>query len=249
MTENRQNWVIWASLLVAIVGVILAGLSLLRQSQTIALISFLVLGLTAVIAGVVSYVSSKKLDDMSKTLEEPPITICEIRKVISFEDGDSTKSSHTDYRKVRVNHTTEPTFYWFKNLAPVDSIANIYIDGAEPDKTVEEAHSLRVGKHYSHGFDRGQEFDVELKLDWYGAFPDGDKEFHRHIVLDKTERLRLCINFHPDRPYSNPRVLSGPGPGSYREATDTTLTEHANQIEVEVSNPEVCKQYYIEWEW
>lgn len=244
MSERQLGW---AGLFLGVIGLVLSVAALVRESLAIGLVG-LALVAVALLALFLLYLSSKKLGDARRTLEEPPITLRHIQKVIRFEDRDAARATHTDRRTVRVNHATGPTHYWFKNLAPVDKLDNILIDGSAPDARVPEAHVLRVGKHYSYGFDRGDEFTVQLSLDWLNAYPD-DKEFHIHMVLDDTEKMNLHIIFHPERPYRNPKVLKGPGPGAFKVTTDANVTMHNNELEVEVENPEVCQQYYIEWEW
>lgn len=119
VTEKQLGW---AGLILAVVGIILSVAALARESIAVGVIA-LALVLIALVALFFMYRSSRRLGQATKALEEPPITLRDIQKVIRFEDAAATRAAYTDTRTVKVNHETEPTHYWFKNLVPKEKMA------------------------------------------------------------------------------------------------------------------------------
>lgn len=261
-----------ASLGVGLVGLVLSAAALFNESLALGIIG-LALVVISIGALYFLYYSAKNLEETNRSLketnrslkeanrsleearsflEEPPFTLLSVEKTLTFNEKDPRVASHVDIREARANYKGL-TELWFKEVGPERNVDNVLIDSEEPDfeyteegkKSVCRRHPF---KHYPDGLGWRDEIRSTLTLDIVDAFPDS-REYYTHKVMDKTEKLRVRVKFHPEkRPY-RVWVCTGAGGPPWEEIKPSPLRNHGQEWSLTIENPEWGKHYRVQWEW
>lgn len=252
---SREIQLGWAGLVLAVIGILLDVVGLVGESVGIAIIG---LSLFVMVIGVLSLLykaqeqlnsSVGQLNEIRRSLEAPPFTTLNVVRTLTFEDAAAHKAEFTDTRRIQVNHRGISE-YWFRQLAPPERIHDKLIDGEEPHDEAQELGLVRLCKKFPRNLSRGESFESTLTANYIDAFPD-DTEFFVHSIMDPTEKLRLEVKFHPDKPCLEARTLVGYGAGSYEllEGDQPVRSNQGRKLEFEIENLNRGQNYRIEWDW
>ncbi len=224
------------------VGVILSlpgFLLLFLNGQTVIAVLTLLLGVVILAAAVWRH----------RYLQQPSFTLLEVDATLSFEDKNAHKATHVDTRKVRANQKGL-TEFWFRSIGSDGSIGNLLIDGKQPDFQQTQAGQTEIGKRFPDGLERGTVFKITASFETTDAFP-GNREFYTHEVTNKTQKVRLRVKFHPQKPSTSARVYLQYGNQKHKLLKTPKLkrSEDGREIEFEVEKPRRGETYRIEWDW
>ena len=235
----RQGTVLaWTGVGLAITGNIPTALLIWNQETVVAGLIFIL------VAAIVS-----TLFVVRWLLIQPPFTLLDVSKTLTLHDKDGEKATHSCTRTARANHKGI-TEFWFKDIGPADSAENIVIDGKLPDLERTALGNKGVGKHYPRGLHWRQKIEHTVSLDITAAFPD-EREFYTHKVMDKTKKIDMVVQFHPDRPCRSACVYLQYGGAPFEEIKDANLerSESGEGLKLSIRKPNLGEEYRLEWLW
>jgi hypothetical protein len=174
-------------------------------------------------------------------------TLLEVTKTLTFHDVTGHEATLIRRQTARANHKGLIQFT-IKGITSDGVIDNILIDGKPPHEQFTEAGRIGVRKHFSKPLDRGDIDDMELTYDITDGFNKAT-ETSAHKVAYKTDKVKLIVIFHPNRPCFNPRASLRFGGNLYKNLTGLKVIGNNARIEIEIKKPKIGSDCYIEWDW
>ncbi len=93
---------------------------------------------------------------------------------------------------------------------------------------------------------------MTVSFDAIDSFAD-NPEVYEHLVTTKTKKLKIAIDFHPDRPCSSAKAYLQYGGQSHKPLKVPWISEDRTRVEFEMGNffsrPKEGSEYAIEWAW
>jgi hypothetical protein len=176
-------------------------------------------------------------------LNEPPFTIVEVSKVLTFRDVTGTDASMRRSQTTIANHLA--TEFWIRGISSDGQIENILIDGAAPDEDVLELGRHDLCKRFSHPLKPHTQFLLNVEHDLRNSFP-GTREALLHRTDMPTKLIRLEVNFHSGRPLRSARLFLRYG-GEEKELGRPSV--NGNILAAAIKRPKIGSEYELEWEW
>lgn len=177
----------------------------------------------------------------------PEFSLLEVEKKLEFHDPQACRATLVRVQTAIANHTGLREF-WVGNVTADGKIENILIDNKEPHYKKQESGSLLLGKRFNQPLKRGQRFTMRLSYDLVNSF-NASSESLIHIVSYKTNRLRLVVQFHPDKPCRSARAFLRYGSQIQKYLPIFNISEDKCLIELEVKKPKLGAEYVLEWDW
>lgn len=178
----------------------------------------------------------------------PPYTLIDVATTLRFKDKHAQKATLVSDITLRANYAGLRE-YWHKGIRTDGPIENILINGQPPDGLEKWLDEIAIGERFPQPLRKGDVVTMSVSFDLIDAFK-GDREFYIHEVYSRTEKLRVRIEFHPERPYYSARIYMQHS-GRKTLLSDKVLqkSEGGKILEFEQVSPSLGTRYYLEWEW
>ena len=217
-------------------------------SLVITVPGFLILFVSGFMAlGVVTFVLALGVGFFYWWSEQPPFTIKEVEKTLVFQDPQGHRAKVSRTQTARANQTGI-TEIWVGNIRTDGSIENVHVDGQPPDDDEIRVGVRRICKRYPRGQQRGQDYRMTISFDAIDSFANST-EVYEHLVTTKTKKLKMRINFHPDRPCGAVKAYLQYGGQTHQPLKDPWVSDDRTEVLFEMSKPKEGSEYALEWTW
>ena len=183
--------------------------------------------------------------------ESPNLSILDLDKLLVIEDVNGHTATLQVKVKVRANRAGIDSFS-FSGIAAdgrIDS-ENIMIDGVKikkPEKLPGDVY--KATKNFAP-MTQGAQKTIVLEFKVNDAFTSSKEELI-HGVIRPTKRLTMVVQLPYERPVRHASAYIGFG-GEIQEGINERKILKANggqTLSLEVTAPEVGREYYLSWEW
>jgi hypothetical protein len=174
-------------------------------------------------------------------------TVLKAERILTFKDALARRATVERCVTLRANRSGVEEV-WFRTISCDGGIENKLIDGAKPDAGEPETGVWRLCKKFSPALECGEQRTIRLSYDVVEAFkPDDPLKFHCPID-DETRKLRITINFHPEKPCLD-ADLSFVGEHERPLPNLLRIENGGGRADAEINNPLRGYEYIVHWNW
>jgi hypothetical protein len=193
------------------------------------------------VAGFLIY---RRLDE-----NRPLFTYLSVEKTLTFRDEGPHTTSQSSLVEVQANHTGL-TQLWFRSISADGPVTNFVIDGVPVPNTLilKKAGNYEVCKQFDRALRKGDTRKITFSYDMLDSFPNS-REGTSHAAVTITKKLKIRIEFHPNKLGREVRWFFGGGGGLEQELPPPRTLNNGSVLEVEIQDLQVGGFYTIDWVW
>jgi hypothetical protein len=177
----------------------------------------------------------------------PDYTLKDVDKTLILNDSQGRHATQVSNMTARANGPGLRHFD-FRVWGADGTIQNFKVNDREPSQVHPMSGGTEIIEQFSAPLRRFEERDIKVAFDCIDTFC-AETENWTHAVAYHTKRMRLKVEFPPERPCLSASAYlryaghpHGPIPGLIR-------SNDGRELRLEVNNPNLGAQYTIEWKW
>ena len=176
----------------------------------------------------------------------PQFSIRSVKKHFVIHDAAGATASFEGTRKMRANFKGA-TEFWYRNIVQDGSIANIKIDGKNPDVTETVCGTTHICKRFARPLEEGEEFETSFSYDLANSFTNPKREGVIHNNGFRTDEVELTVDL--PRPCTRAEFRRTFVGDEGELLPSPTLSNGNLRITAKVKKPLIGASYHVEWDW
>ncbi len=180
-------------------------------------------------------------------VNQPQVTLLSNDKILTFEDRAAHRSIQRSDLAFRANHKGVQMIR-LGSLSTDGSVEDITVDDRPPSRQQIRAGEIEILKEFRNPLERGQVETLRVSTTYIDSF-EKDTESFTHVVAHKTKKLRLTVNFRPERPCRRARASLRYGGQVHQTLSRIDVSGDGRMARLEVKRPKLGAEYTVEWDW
>ncbi len=233
---RREEILAWVGAILGFVGAVPTVLLFATEKEAIGTLVFSIVSI--IVAGIFL---------VRWYLRLPQYSLLNYEKTLTFNDREGRSATQVSNIVLRANHPGHRDFR-FKVLAADGPVKNFRINDRPPSVERDEGGGREVGIEFPNPLKRFEKKDLKLSFDWVDSYTEATESW-THTVAYDTKKLRLKVQFHPDRPYDTADASVRFGGVPYEPIEGFKRSDSRLELTCEVNKPKLGAQYNIAWTW